>query len=105
MLHIACSRDIIGRPYSRSTAVPWTFMAMSVAPVAMPNVTKQSASDGDIPGQTQTTSDIAPRPMAHRSTNAPERQPTSGGMTLIAPSNPMGVPMSAMLSSAVLSPS
>ncbi len=105
MLNIACSCDMIGRPYPRSTAVPWTFMAMSVAPVAMPNVTKQSASDGTSHIRPRQPSDIAPSPIAQRSTKALERQPTSGGTILIATSNPAGVPMSAMLSSAVLSPS
>ncbi len=36
MLQPPCSEDMIGRPRSRSTAMPWAFIETSIAPLTAP---------------------------------------------------------------------
>ena len=97
--------DMIGRPYPRSMATPWVFMAMSSAPSDMPSRNRDAASEPRLHASEGRTIAAHAASSAQRVTAALVQRRTAADTSCVARISPTGEPSSATLSWAVSRPS
>src|SRR5215211_4497819 len=104
-LQAAWKEDMIGRPYPRSTATAWAFIATSRPPLAAPSSTSEETRNSKLGASAGVTSETESASAARPTTRLLPKRETNAPTSGMARSAPAAAPSRATPSSPSLRPS